>query len=329
MTETGEVSFAAGGDAPFAAGDAVHADRAAHTAAPHTSSDTLIGLRRYAAKGRAVTFRKPGHPHPRILDAPMDLRRAHIVAIVASLPLVAGAEVACTGGQAASPGGEDAATVCTIVPMPDGGPAHVSGIVVAAGDASPPVPIPGAMIAVEYGGLYIPWCNLAQASPYYVFGTVADANGSFQIDVRQGQLGFHSFANGYFYSRAPLDMSMGTTVTLTMEPLPDGQATPSVVDASFAQATVHAGDTVTFSATLTTWAPTDPLSDENLLVEATNSFGLELNPPGLGKKDDFPNGVWSRSFAAPMVPGTYTYWFSSTTGGCITSNLVSTTLTVQ
>ena len=216
---------------------------------------------------------------------------------------------------------------CTQIPLPDGGPVHVTGVVVQPDGVTP---VPNAMLAVEYGGLYLPWCDLSHASPYYVFGTIADATGKFAIDVRSAMLGFHSFASGYYYSRASLDTTTGaTTVTLQMGQLPTGQATPTVTNMGFSAATVAAGAMVTFSATLTTWSPNDPLSDENLLVEPTTSFGIELNPPSVGKKDNFPNGVWSATFAAPATKGTYTYYFSSTTAGCITSNVMTSTLKVQ
>jgi hypothetical protein len=223
------------------------------------------------------------------------------------------------------------ADVCEQAPLPDGGAVHVTGSVVVAGteDAASPTPIGGAMIAVEYGGLYLPWCDLGHASPYYIFGAVTDASGKFELNGRQGPLGFHSFANDYLYSRAGIDSSTTTSVRIMMVPLPKGQQKPRVTNAGFDKTTAHPGEPVTFSATLATWAGTDPLSDENVLVEATHSWALELDPPSLGAKDDFPDGLWRRSFFAPTTPGKYTYWFSSTTSQCITSDLLSAELTVQ
>ena len=112
-------------------------------------------------------------------------------------------------------------------------------------------------------------------------------------------------------------------------PHPVGQGKPSTTNVGFDKTTVAPGDRVTFSANIATWAPSDPLSDENVLVEPTRSWGLELDPPSVGKKDDFPDGLWTRSFTAPSAPGTYTYWFSSTTANCVTSDLMRVTLTVQ
>lgn len=216
---------------------------------------------------------------------------------------------------------------CMQIPIPDGKPIHVSGVVV---EPDGVTPVPNAMIAIEYGGLYLEWCSLDQASPFYMFGTVADANGKFEVDVREGMLGFHSFASGYYYSRAPLDTSTGaTSVTLMMGKLPAGQMVPAIANAAFAASTVAPGGSVTFSATLATWSPNDPLSDENVLVEPTGSLGIELNPPVLGQRDNFADGLWKRTFTAPSVPGMYTYSFSATTAGCITSNVVTATLTVQ
>ncbi len=241
------------------------------------------------------------------------------LAIIALLP-------ACYLGQTDTIDAGAESGVCTQIPLPDGGVVHVTGTVT---DVQDGTPIASAMIAVEYGGTYVAWCDLAHASPYYVFGAVTDATGSFSMDVRAGALGFHSFANGYYYSRASLDTSTGTTVALTMGHLPSGQAAPTITNVGFDQPTVTAGSAVVFSATLATWSPTDPLSDENLVVEATRSWGVELDPPSQGQKDNFPDGVWKRSFSAPSQPGVYTYWFSATTAGCITSNLASATLTVN
>jgi hypothetical protein len=56
---------------------------------------------------------------------------------------------------------------------------------------------------------------------------------------------------------------------------------------------------------------------------------VELDPPSLGKKDDFPDGVWSSTFAAPTDTGHYVYWLSATTAGCVTGDLVTLTLDVQ
>jgi hypothetical protein len=207
---------------------------------------------------------------------------------------------------------------------------QVSGTVVTLLDDGGEVPVPNAMVATEYGGLYVPWCNLAQASPYYRFGTVTDDAGAFTMTAAQGKLGFHAFATGQYYSRAPLDTSTGTTtVTVYLSPLPPGQARPTITGAAFSPGTVAAGGQVTLSATVAAASASDPLSDETVLVEPTHSWGVELDPPSLGKKDDFPDGVWSRTFAAPSQSGTYTYWLSATSAGCVTSDVVQLTLTVQ
>jgi hypothetical protein len=253
---------------------------------------------------------------------------------------------ACDTGSAASPRGpvsategddggstaaEDAAANCVTVPLPDGSAVHVTGTVVTS-DAStaPGIPIPGAMVAVEYGGLYKEWCDLSKASPYYVFGTVADDAGHFDIDVKEGELGFHSFADGYFYDRAYLQTNTGKTVTLRMTPLKKTQAQPTVRDAGFDKPIIEAGASVVFSAVLATYDDAgDPLSDESLLVEPKESFCVELDPPSRGKKDDFSDGRWTRTITAPSLPGTYTYWFSATTSHCVTTELVRMTLTVK
>jgi hypothetical protein len=220
---------------------------------------------------------------------------------------------------------------CTQFVMPDGGPVHITGTVLeATKDDDASTPIPGAMIAVEYAPSYTAWCDLASASPYYVFGAVTDDAGRFELDAREGDLGLHGFANDHLYGTEDINTTKTKTVVLRMRGiLPRTQAKPRVTGAGFDKASVAPGENVTFSATLATWDPKDPLSDESVLVEPTQSWCLELNPPSRGKKDDFADGLWKREFRAPTKPGTYTYWFSATTATCITSDLVTTTLTVR
>jgi hypothetical protein len=268
-------------------------------------------------------------------------RKGNLV-IAATLAAVEAIATGCTTGNIAVPtfdvnttntdadAGADGMPSCRQVSLPDGGLVHVTGTVVeATSDGAAPKPIPGAMISTEYGGLYLPYCDLAHASPYYVFGAVADGSGNFAIDVKEGALGFHSFATGYFYSRAPLDTTESHSVSLIMEPLPKTLGRPTVANAAFDHTKVVSGTAVTFSADVHAASAQDPLSDELVLVEPTRSWSVELDPPGLGKKDDFPDGTWKRTFTAPDTPGTYTYFFSATTGTCVTSDVVSVVLEVQ
>ena len=206
---------------------------------------------------------------------------------------------------------------------------QVTGTVMSTLDDGGLAPLPGAMVAVEYGGLYLPWCDLSHASPYYVFGAVTDDAGAFTVSARAGHLGFHAFANGQFYSRAPLDTSKGLSVSMVLGPTAAGQAKPTIGGASFDKTTVAPGANVTITATVTAASPGDPLSDETVLVEPTHSWGTELAPPSLGKKDDFPDGTWTRTFNAPSDVGTYAYWLSATTAGCVSSDIVKLQLVVQ
>jgi hypothetical protein len=186
------------------------------------------------------------------------------------------------------------------------------------------------MVGVEYGGLYLPWCDLSHASPYYLFGAVTDDAGAFSLTARAGKLGFHGFATGQYYSRAPLDTSTGvTSVQIVLSALPPQQAKPTITGAAFSAAQVAPGAQVTITTTVAAGIPTDPLSDETILVEPTHSWAIELDPPSLGKKDDFPDGTWSRTFPAPAQTGHYVYWLSATTAGCVTSDLVQVSLDVQ
>src|SRR5260370_37178008 len=107
------------------------------------------------------------------------------------------------------------------------------------------------------------------------------------------------------------------------------QPKPTIADATFDKIMVAVGESVTVRATVRAVTAADPLSDETVLVEPTRSWAVELDPPSAGKKDDFPDGTLSRSFPPPALPGTYTYWLSATTAGCVTSDVVQLTLTVQ
>jgi hypothetical protein len=259
----------------------------------------------------------------------------------ATLVVAAASTFACSSSSSGTPatGGTDAGGTdgthggdtggACVDTLPDGGPVQVTGMVVSLLDDGGMVPVPNAMLATEYGGLYLPWCNMAQASPWYRFGAVTDDAGAFTMTAAAGKLGFHAFATGQYYSRAPLNTSSGTTVTVTISPLPAGQTKPTITGAAFQQSTVAAGSQVTLSATVKAASSSDPLSDETVLVEPTHSWGVELDPPSLGTKDDFPDGVWSLTFAAPSQPGAYTYWLSATSAGCVTSDLIQLPLTVQ
>jgi hypothetical protein len=236
-----------------------------------------------------------------------------------------------TGGVDTGPG--EAGSHCNQTPIPDGGPVQVVGTVVSLLDDGGLAPVPGAMVAVEYGGLYLPWCDMSHASPYYLFGALTDDAGAFSMTAGAGKLGFHGFATGQYYSRAPLDTSKSDaavpSVQIVLSPLPPQQVKPTVTGAAFSASPVAAGAQVTVSATVKAGVATDPLSDETVLVEPTHSWGVELDPPSLGKKDDFPDGTWSRTFAAPAQTGHYVYWLSATTAGCVTSDLVELPLDVQ
>lgn len=234
-----------------------------------------------------------------------------------------------TGGVD-SGAGDSGTGGCTQAPIPDGGPVQITGSVVSVLDDGGLVPVPNAMVAVEYGGLYLPWCDLSHASPYYLFGGVTDDAGAFALTARAGQLGFHGFATGQYYSRAPLDTSKGaTTVQVILSALPPQQVKPAITGAAFSAAQVAPGAQVTVTAMVKAGVAADPLSDETVLVEPTQSWAVELDPPSLGKKDDFPDGTWSRTFTAPAQTGHYLYWLSATTAGCVTSDLVQLPLDVQ
>lgn len=220
---------------------------------------------------------------------------------------------------------------CGQIPMPDGGRIRITGVVLERGlDGSIGAPIPFANVSVEYGGLYVDWCDRSRASPYYVFGTVADDAGRFELSAREGHLGFHSFATGYFYDRGQIDAATDdASVVLTMVPLRT-EPKPVVTDPRFDKTTVEAGAPVTFTAGVRAANRClDPMSDEVLLIEPVHSWSRELDPPSRGLKDDVPDGVWKLTFDAPAEAGVYTYYFSATTSQCVTSDVQTFTLRVE
>jgi hypothetical protein len=68
----------------------------------------------------------------------------------------------------------------------------------------------------------------------------------------------------------------------------------------------------------------DPLSDRVLALSPELKTGLALAPPQ-GSAD----GEWTRAFAAPAQPGTYTWFLVAASEGCVPSDPVALTLTVQ
>ncbi len=275
------------------------------------------------------------------------MKRRLWLSVAAALAASAAMVVACSGGDAARPvgpappglaaaaagsgvdAGDGGAEPCTQLPIPDSGPLTITGTVYENVPDASPRPLANAMVAAEYGGLYLTWCDLAHASPYYQFGAYTDANGKFTVQAHAGILGFHSFATGFLYNRARLDTATSTDVVLHMEPIKN-EKKPAVTAAGFAATTVAPGGSLTFTATAAAADRTnDPLSDELMLVEPTQSFATELDPPSVGLKDDFPDGVWKKTFPAPTKKGTYTYYFSATTAHCVSSDVQPFPITVQ
>jgi hypothetical protein len=219
---------------------------------------------------------------------------------------------------------------CNQIPLPDGGPVTITGSVIESlSDGGVGKGIPDAMVAAEYGVLYGCWSDLSKGSPYYVFGAMTDSQGKFTMKAREGVLGFHSFATGYNYTRSKIDDG-GTTTVLAMEANTKPERKPVTSGAKFDKTVVAPGAPLTFSVNAKSGVgPQDPLSDELILVEPTESWAIELDPPSAGLKDNFPDGVWTKTFPAPTKVGTYTYYFSATAAYCETSAVETFTVKVQ
>src|SRR5207302_9572150 len=105
---------------------------------------------------------------------------------------------------------------------------------------------------------------------------------------------------------------------------------PTLTHARLEPAKVLADATFSVRVTAAAPSPADPLSEEVIVVEATATMSAELDPPSAGVQGKgFPDGEWSRSLTAPHAAGTYTYYLSATTEGCIVSDLVLLKLEVQ
>ena len=213
-------------------------------------------------------------------------------------------------------------------PPPHGGPANVtvSGHVV---DGKTKAPLPHVPIAIEIGGHYVTNPDPSKANPSYQRGAVTDDAGAYSVVLPSGSLGFHSFLNKYRYGTEGLTAAANVTFDITMEQR-DTELPPTLTNARFEPAQVAAGATFALKVTATAATPTDPLSEEIVVVEATTSMSAALDPPSAGVQGKgFPDGEWSRTFTAPTYAGTYTYYLSATTEGCIVSDLVLLQLQVK
>lgn len=207
-----------------------------------------------------------------------------------------------------------------------------SNLVVTVLDAKSEEPLPNALMVVEEGGIYIKNADPSKGSPAYQYGGRADAEGIFRLTLPAGDKGLHIFAAGHRYAPAKVTIEQSDVTTkevLASPELPADQA-PTISNVTIDPASASPGAQITLSATATAASAADPLSDETLAILAERAFSIALDPPSAGVQGvGFPDGLYTKTFAAPDAPGQYSYFVVATSEGCITSTPVSVTLTVQ
>jgi len=200
-------------------------------------------------------------------------------------------------------------------------------------DAASNAALPGALAAVEEGGIYIANPDTSKGSSAYVYGARADEQGILVIDLPEGDKGFHIFAEGHRYAPAHFpvgDPEIEIERTVTVAPLLPEDQLPTISDAAIEPSQAGPGDEVTVTAMVAAAHAEDPLSDETLAILPEQEWSAALDPPSPGEQGvGFPDGLYSKTFRAPDAAGTYVYALVATTEGCITSKAASVTLEVR
>lgn len=212
------------------------------------------------------------------------------------------------------------------LPPPRAKPITVTGRVV---DATTGLALAHVPIAVEIGGHYVTNPDPSKGNPSYQRGTVTDDRGTYTLHLISGSLGFHSFLDKYHYGTQGLSADGDVQFDIPMEERTI-ESPPTLTNARLEPARVYGGGSFTIKVTAAAPSPKDPLSEEVIVVEATTSMSAALDPPSPGVQGrGFPDGEWSRRLTAPSSPGTYVYYLSATTEGCIVSDLALLKLEVQ
>ncbi len=198
-------------------------------------------------------------------------------------------------------------------------------------DADTQKPVAGAYVAIEVGGHYRDYSDRTKGSPWWQIGAITAADGSFTATVPGGDIGVHTFINGYLYGTQKVEIGSDTVdATITTAKIPAGSAKPTLKDAKLEPLTIAPGGKVQVSVTATKGNDRDPLSDEIVLVQPETAMALQLDPPSASTKGVMsPDGLYKKTFTAPSKPGTYVYGLSATTEACVTGDIVTLTLEVK
>jgi len=198
-------------------------------------------------------------------------------------------------------------------------------------DAASGDPIAGAVAAIEQGGIYLENPDPSRGNPSYVYGARTDAEGLLRVDVAGGTVGVHVFADGYRYAPKRVDVDGDVDTSIEAEAFLGADRLPTLSDSRIEPSVAAPGAEIVLSTTAAAADPErDPLSEETIVVLPDSALSWVLDPPSAGEQGvGFPDGPYTRTVAAPSVPGTYVYTFVTTTEACITSDRAEVTLTVE
>lgn len=198
-------------------------------------------------------------------------------------------------------------------------------------DSKTNAPIAGALVFVEVGGRYLPNPDPSKGHPDYRYVGLSDDQGAYEIRIPAGKAGIHSFKDGYRYgSDLTEDAAQGFKVPSPMEANLAADVKPFAGDFKVEPASVAAGASITFTATLRASGAADPMSEEVLVGEPVSQWARAMDPPTAGVQGKgFPDGTWKTVTTAPAKPGTYKYYLVSSSEKCITSDRLTVELVVK
>jgi hypothetical protein len=197
-------------------------------------------------------------------------------------------------------------------------------------DADTEEGLAGALVSIERGGIYVKNADTSKGNPHYQIGGQADATGTFTIPVPHDTLGLHIFAPGYYYGPGSAEVTGDMEMTIYVKRLLPMLVEPTLSGLVADPTSVAAGDTFTISVDVNASSADDPLSDETLVIEPTQFWTAALDPPSPGEQGvAYPDGAYSLTVEAPTEPGTYTYYVTTTSEGCVTSQPVSVDVEVM
>jgi hypothetical protein len=197
-------------------------------------------------------------------------------------------------------------------------------------DARTGAPLQGSLVVVELCGIYTENPDPSRGHPNYRYGGITGPDGTFEIAVPRGKAGLHTFQPGYRYGSLRLGDTTAPGIEVRAEPLLPEDKRPLVSDFDVQPREASPGQTLAFSLVVRAARPTDPLSEEILIVEPTTQTGRAMNPPSRGVQGrGFPDGTWTARLAAPARPGEYEYFIGVSSEQCITSDRLSVKVKVK